>query len=356
MDLRDFPMGLKVDWPLELGMPPEEILQNIFSISLHLQEFPKEGIEALFAAVREIKPSHVRWIYKLSPVVWSWKELKAYHQWMVNASDRSFLPRDPHAGGDYHWYRLHYSARLPIQFVTLGHLGQEMMPHFFDFCELVKRGGEFAAVAGDPIEHSLSPSFHSSFFQQFFDQMPFYRVRLQSDVKKEGLEVLKELGLRYVALTSPVKETTGVNTLAYVPDQKFNSDLIGFLAFIPYLYGPVGVWGGGGVLPSLKKFLSEQKIEDVYFYSVRSGEERGGRQAKGLKTLIWAAKAEERRQPDRCRTEFQGVEWVLDLSYREDSQAREFALQKGARYVSGIEMFQKQARAQQQFWMNHYGC
>jgi shikimate 5-dehydrogenase len=42
---------------------------------------------------------------------------------------------------------------------------------------------------------------------------------------------------------------------------------------------------------------------------------------------------------------------LVDLNYTEDSPGREYALQVGAEYVSGLRMFQVQAEKQREFWL-----
>ena len=42
---------------------------------------------------------------------------------------------------------------------------------------------------------------------------------------------------------------------------------------------------------------------------------------------------------------------LIDLDYKESSEAREVALSWGSDYISGEAFFKKQAQAQQDFWL-----
>jgi shikimate 5-dehydrogenase len=61
--------------------------------------------------------------------------------------------------------------------------------------------------------------------------------------------------------------------------------------------------------------------------------------------LIWAANPNAEFPPSTWKPKK-----VIDLNYREDSHAKTFALRAGAEYVSGLEMFNRQADEQQKLW------
>ena len=203
---------------------------------------------------------------------------------------------------------------------------------------------------------------------------------------RPALDVLRGLGLRYAAVTSPLKrlaqEACGllpggegglesINTL-YL-NNKFqwrgrNTDLAGFRALLaPFLEsgssGDVAVWGGGGTLEAMRAVAG-----DAIFYSVRTGLPRQGPGAPGVpgappspRIVVWAAGptgtygpphevavrecSELNAPPDHWKPER-----VVDLNYGEDSPGRDYAVRVGARYTSGLAMFQEQARGQRAFW------
>jgi shikimate 5-dehydrogenase len=218
----------------------------------------------------------------------------------------------------------------------------------------------FAAVLGDPVTHSKSPSFHESFFKKY--QMSFFAIHITKPDFELALKFLTDLGLRAAAVTSPLKilaneycfeksllsaQLESVNTLTYSDGHWIgaNTDKDGLEATIKRLeigsQDSVAVWGGGGVLPVIKSL-----VPNAEYYSSSSEKPL----AAGFVGLIWAA------PPDRKIPVMTAgsVKWVLDLNYREDSRAKEFAMKSGARYFSGLEMFEIQAHRQQQIWSQFF--
>ncbi|MCB0412641.1 MAG: hypothetical protein KDD22_08955, partial [Bdellovibrionales bacterium] len=65
--------------------------------------------------------------------------------------------------------------------------------------------------------------------------------------------------------------------------------------------------------------------------------------------LIWAV---PRNRMKNCvwPPESWDVKRVFDLNYAEDSPGKEYALDQGAEYFDGSEMFQIQASEQRKFW------
>lgn len=241
----------------------------------------------------------------------------------------------------------------------------------------------FAAVLGQPVDHSWSPTFHHS---RFIEQnLHFVAISLhKEEVSLRVLEFLGRLGLRAAAVTSPLKNDIfqvlsdsssnqilefhrdptleGIDSLnTLFIDQKnwtgANTDLKGFEIFWKDLKirdsDLVVIWGGGGTLPVLKKV-----IPHAILYSSRRGEWRGPQNSVAQTsldseslslqpvTLVWAAgDADQSRPPDEWQ-----IERVIDLSYAEDSRGIELAQSRQCDYVSGKFFFEAQALEQQKLW------
>jgi hypothetical protein len=94
-------------------------------------------------------------------------------------------------------------------------------------------------------------------------------------------------------------------------------------------------------------------IPKAYFFSARSGDLKfdAGQVPQDYNpvVVVWAAGSGPSIQ-------WPSEDWtprvVVDLSYKEDSTAREYALKKGAMYISGKKMFTSQAQEQRKFWKN----
>jgi shikimate 5-dehydrogenase len=61
--------------------------------------------------------------------------------------------------------------------------------------------------------------------------------------------------------------------------------------------------------------------------------------------LVWAAGPESPFPPESLQPHV-----IIDLNYREDSQARAYAKNQNAIYISGLKMFKVQADFQRDFW------
>jgi len=189
-----------------------------------------------------------------------------------------------------------------------------------------------------------------------------------------ALETLFSLGLRWAAVTAPLKEFAfascahrdpvgaalgALNTLMWNEERGAwtgtNTDLEGFRQAIEDIKGRLGkvaVWGGGGTLNVIKAALPEAQL-----FSLRTGENRvaGGPSASEFQpdTVVWAV-GRSRTEAGTSAPFTPPSNWapkvVIDLNYADDSPGREFALVKGCRYVSGLAMFRHQAAAQRSFW------
>ena len=183
----------------------------------------------------------------------------------------------------------------------------------------------------------------------------------ESDLTAKSLEFLRVLGLKKIAVTSPLKncmfslcdevsevalKLKSVNTVYY--HKKWhgdNTDILGLKELQKHVVPDeiIHLWGGGGTKEAIK-----QVFPGVNTFSARTGKLTEG---KSLfpDIVIWAV---GRNHMLKCA--WPPEEWkpqkVLDLNYQENSPGREYALKVGAEYISGLTMFKRQAEGQRQVW------
>ncbi len=351
------PRGIRTDWPLELGPCP---LEEPTCLSLH-ERAPGESLGDALARLEAAGRAHPGTCLKAAPPVNTFEEILEGHRWALERREtRAFLPRSP--GGRWKWYRLLTKGLYPLQFFREGEGTAPDQPFLLEWAAAPVRPCAFAAVLGDPVGHSFTPACQGPFFRE--RGIPVLSVDVGPEEWREGaLGILEELGLRYAAVTSPLKkeayailegktgpveELRSANTLFRDSSGSWwgtNTDLPGLSAFLEeeggtLPRGPVVVWGGGGTLPIL-----ERTFPSAAFHAARTGLLRGGRPVPAPSLLVWATPRMGVPPPK---------EWtpgaVLDLSYREDSPGRIYALQTGARYTSGLGMYLRQAALQRAWW------
>jgi shikimate 5-dehydrogenase len=191
----------------------------------------------------------------------------------------------------------------------------------------------------------------------------------EKEWRSGALEFLRLLGLRWAAVTSPLKgvafetsrcvdalsaEMNAVNTLKWnAPGAEWlgaNTDIAGLKIAVDEAkpLGPVAVWGGGGTLAVIQKV-----IPDAQVFSSRTGENRlpdGVRAGEfNPQTVVWAV-GRSRENEGRFPPQSWRPRLVFDLNYADDSPGREYAFAQGCRYFSGLSMFKAQAAAQRSFW------
>lgn len=363
------------DWAAELG---ECSFATPMIVSFHqLPEFKDvQEINQFLKSKVSDSYQHV----KLAPVVKSWAELEMYHQWQQQAPDfRSFLPRS--ADGIWTWYRLYQKEKQNLNFFRVDQGSALDQPSIYEWLSTPARPKKFAAVLGHPVFHSQTPIEQESFFRN--KDCPVFKIDIEEKDFSAAMRFLTELGLIAAAVTAPLKiaannlcgqspqqrtleatELGSVNTLVLVNGawQGHNTDLFGFdhlLRQVPgFEMNPsqaaklIVVWGGGGTLSVIQKVCPQGLL-----FSSRNGQVRNKEQAMqdkekylglaldGPEVLIWAAGSEAQMPPADWRPEY-----VVDLNYREDSFAREYALAIKAKYISGLAMFRAQAQGQREFW------
>ncbi len=336
------------DWPLELKNPPSSIKVDIFS--LHESSSMEEAIKKLNSLNLQ-ENQHI----KLAVEVRSFKDLKKGHLWQqAQPKRRSFLPRSQ--SGRWRWYRVFMQKKQKLNFFRAGESNFLDQPFFFELRE--KPFFLFAAILGNPVEHSLTPSEHKSFFETF--NQPVLTIPMnKEEASYESFKFLKSLGLRACAITSPLKKKVyrlfphdnnegSYNTL-FLRKNKIvggNTDIDGFrwiFNTLPQNTKEVVLWGGGGVIEPFKKVFSQGLV-----YSSKKGEpKKNSSPAYRPDVLIWAVPP---HRPFQKPPSFWKFKAIFDLNYKHNSFAKQLALQTKADYFSGHKFFEKQALEQRKFW------
>jgi shikimate kinase/shikimate 5-dehydrogenase len=331
------------DWALELGAPKMKV--DILSSHDRLDEI------SLIEVIQNLeRHSSLASHLKLSPVVYNLNEIIQGIEWQQkDCENRSFLPRS--CDGRWQWVRLFLKGKQKINFVRQG-VGTALdQPTMWQWLATPHRPLSFAAVLGSPVKFSFSPAFHSKFFAKI--GIPFWAIDLSVVEWKSGIEILKQMGLVAAAVTSPLKSEAGGNTLLLENfDYKvFNTDSSGLKGALAELQLnspdlPVLVWGSGGVSGAIKEVFPQAD-----FYSQRTGQrlDKEGKDHQDLAQeygiLIWAGLPNGNKPPNEIR--FKGI---FDLNYRENSVARDLALERQVPYFSGLKMFEIQGKEQQKLW------
>lgn len=319
-------------------------------------------------ALKQVAPFEKKFHIKLCPLVESFEELRQGYEWQQqDPALRSFLPRS--LNGNWNWFRLNAKFNQHLHFVR-NFTEQADQPSIFQWLNLPPtKPVQWAAVVGKPIQFSRSPIKHDAFLKKLKTYM--CAISMRPIEFEQNVDWLHQLGLAYVAVTSPLKEVAyklatvssdkaeelkAVNTLKIEGDKisGHNTDLGGFLLMSSQLKlsqsRDVAVWGGGGTLQMLKKVLPK-----AHFFSSQTGQDREKKAeatSSDFSVVIWAA-------PRTPQTAWPPLNWpiqqVVDLNYAENSMGLEYAQKlissgKTIQYISGINMFNEQARQQQQFW------
>lgn len=338
--IEKLPLGItRFDWALELGECP---IPNPYVFSLHLRNGEITLAKTLVSLEKYEKSGA---LLKLAVEIKSHSELILGHEWQrENPAQRTFLPMSK--DGAWRWYRILQKGKQKLNFVNEGFSSVQDQPHLMEWLT-APVSEEFAAVLGDPIEQSYSPEEHKDFFSK--RGLPFVRINVNEKTWSEASTTLSKLGLRYAAVTSPLKKAVlfpeTVNTLYSSKSwQGTNTDIIGLKEIFEEIKNKdVAVWGGCGLLESIREVLPNAK-----FYSTTSGQERNGLNSNVLpEVLVWAVGRNrvDKFPPDNWRPKL-----VLDLNYTEDSPGKEYALGLGCQYEDGKRLFRAQAKAQREFW------
>jgi shikimate kinase len=352
------------DWALELGPIPQPVrfLKQRLIISLH--DFQEgEGLEGAMVRLQEEATKGVH--LKFAPMIESFEELMAGYVWQQSdPQNHSFLPRSKN--GRWKWFRLWMKGRQLLNFWCESEGSALDQPSIYEWQNVHFIKTHFAAVLGSPVKHSWTPIEHRAFFEE--RNMPVFAVEVQKTEWKEAIRVLPLLGLRFAAVTAPLKEEAfysasqksddaealrSVNTLSFDLVSRqwrgHNTDLAGFMALVSEVTPTqtVAIWGGGGTLSMMKKVLPK-----ALSFSASRGEVREEDKARWNENfqpdvVIWAA-------PRTADLKWPPGHWkptqIFDLNYFENSAGREYALQLNAEYHSGAKMFRVQAQYQRDHW------
>lgn len=336
----------KVDWPIELGVAPRDVPDLI--VSLHDRS---KLLEQDFERLASHKTAYLKCAVKIRSLA----ELRAGHRWWCEQPDRrSFLPNSE--TGEFRWYRGLYGRQMEVAYFREDEGSALDQPLLAEWIHTQGFEKYFAAILGDPVEHSWTPAEQQEFFARY--GLPTVRVRLsREEANLAALETLRGFGLVAAGVTSPLKQnfvpTESLNTGAwdFIGSQwQFTStDGMGFAAALAEVKGAGidvsrwAVWGGGGILPALKEHLSS-----AAYFAARTGQPRSSQDGalSATQGLVWAAGGEAAVFPPASYKPLV----ILDLSYSENSLAREYAQTSGARYFSGSTLFKAQAVGQRNFF------
>lgn len=357
----------EADWALELGPCPDP---RITIISNHTYE-KNESLSDFLQRLEQ--GAHAQQHLKASPIIETYAELQELLRWQSQEpARRSILPRSNHSeAGRWLWLRLYMKGRQKINFWRDGDGSAKDQPSLFEWLSTPEKTQSFAALLGYPVHHSKTMIEQSAFFQAH--SRPVWPILVNEVEFSDVLTFLIQHGLKAAAVTSPLKKVAAkacqsqteqanalqtVNTLAIVEGHIIgdNTDIIGMQKLIETAAETLNknthdltaiIWGGGGTLPVLLKLLPQ-----AISLSARTGLPRFEKQKitheqnpEQIDLLIWAAGPQDTPPPASINFEL-----VVDLNYREDSLARELALQKNKKYLSGDIMFKAQAAGQRQFW------
>lgn len=327
------------DWPLEWGWNNDAPI-----LSLH------ERQDSLIETIKAIPETEQ--IIKLAVPVKNFEELQLGYEWAKEQpKSRSFLPISD--DGRFAWYRLVTADAMAYSFVRMGQGSAPDQPSLVEVLRYSPFRSHFAAILGDPVKHSLTPSFHRGYFNN--RHMNCLHVPVKKGELAESLPLLKKLGLKCAAVTSPLKEEAGrlidkgpMNSL-FIDDSQImatNTDGYGFKALCKGAEGKkVAVWGGGGTIQAIRAFLP-----DATFFSSRTGEKKAGPELESADVIIWAVGRQHFESLGVFPPEGWNPELVIDLNYGQDSPGIECAHNFGCQYQSGLVMFENQAVKQQEFW------
>lgn len=356
------------DWDSELkpcsfGTPPIVSFHDIPKEALK----SKKDLEVWIQQKVKNSESHL----KLAPIIESFQQLKVLYDWQKESPEkRSVLPRSPaYQNEKWTWFRLKMKFNQKINFIRIDQGSALDQPSLYQWISLTNPFEKFAAVLGNPVLHSRSPVFHQKFFTEY--KIPFFAISIDPNEFQESFQFLDEVGLSFAAVTSPLKELAlqvckqkspiseqlkSVNTLVkkdfWIGE---NTDLVGFKTWIDSIdvqSRSVAIWGGGGTLRMIQQVLPE-----AVCYSSRTGQLKMNglqvdsmieHQLEGPEVVVWAAGPDAQSPVQNWHPTK-----ILDLNYREDSNAKEYASEANAEYQDGLRMFETQGKAQQDFWKKY---
>ena len=363
------------DWDIHLGLPPSGLKTSYFSLH-HLRESLAKDLQSLEGLLDQNPDIQL----KVAPEISSFEDLEIlYNWWMQNPSRKNIFPRSPSTKNPnafvnfpkWQWFRLFMKDKQRLNFLREGREGLVDQPTLCQWSCQGDSSGEsarFAAILGDPVLHSYSPTFHDDFFKR--KQMNFYAIPLsKEELTEKVFAFLDDLGARAFAVTSPLKKhdvllksSTPTDANAHQvlntlfkskTDSKTtiwkraNTDLEALKKMLADFSSTRSneetswiIWGSGAVAEQAFALL-----QNVELYSASQGEclKKKGKMTSNV-CLLWAA-GDQAPLPSLKK-----IQKVLDLSYSSRSNARLYCFDQKIPYLSGLEFFEIQARAQQKLW------
>ncbi len=363
------------DWDIHLGLPPSGL--NVSYFSLHyLRESLAKDLQSLEAFIEQNSDIQL----KAAPEISSFEELEIlYKWWLENPSRKNIFPRSPSTKNPnafvsfpkWQWFRLFMKGKQKLNFLREGREGLADQPTLCQWsCQVdsTSESTRFAAILGDPVLHSYSPTFHDEFFKK--KHMNFYAIPLsKEELIEKTFSFLDDLGACAFAVTSPLKKHEVLlknsipldanssevhNTLFKIQTdsqktvwKRANTDIAALKKIIADFSSNHSsqetswiIWGSGAIAEQAFDLL-----ENVQLFSASQNvclKKKG--QSLERPFLLWAAGDEAPLPP------FTNIQKVLDLSYSPKSNARLYGFHQKIPYLSGLEFFEIQARLQQSYW------
>ncbi|MCS6837272.1 MAG: hypothetical protein NZ480_00355 [Bdellovibrionaceae bacterium] len=392
-DLTELPISPLWDVDISfLSLLPKKI-DRIFIISSHDQKPP----DSLYLK----KANLLKW----SPLIKNWTQVDEALSWQKqNPKQHILAPRiDPNwqSNEDASWLRLLLLLKQKWHYLRCDVEGShpQQLPwiQYIHWRSVIGNNvplkTPWRAVLGYPIVHSYSPEFHR--YLKYPKPFLFLKIPVPKQEWSEAISVLKRHNLGAAAITSPLKQelnpSVPINTMRLSPRssniQVTNTDILGLYELLLFLSSldpqkPVHlneiellktlkkkyhrvthnffskeikphqnvlalsreclIFGGGGMLPILKKLLPEGDhipARNTPCDTVKVTD-------KSYRFLFWAAR------PDASFHQLKDLSIgnVIDLNYQEWSHARILAKQKQIPYVSGRLLFVAQAYFQKFFF------
>ncbi len=380
--LKNRPKRFLIDWDIKLGLPSKDQLKFIDIFSSHgdhaLEDVLKFNFDLIFEYGPFLEEINFDPHFKLCPKVESHEEAiydDVLLQRFFKKDSYSYLPRS-NEKLDLSYFRQLKSSQQKIGFYRFSDGSSLDQPLWWQWPQKKPKG--FYGINGQNIKHSFTPSFH----KKFFTSKNLSPLSIDSlNMIKDHKDYFHEQGLKTLAVTSPYKHDLYLNSkfkgtidVAEAKDLKkveildfksantliltapgkiaesFNTDYVGLKLFTEQHLDPnlsTIVWGGGALLEQLKKLLPQ-----ALFYSAQTGKLRDKSQKVLGQNfqLIWAS-GEKGLNPKFIKDV--NIKKIIDLDYRENSKARLYSYRNKIDYVSGLDFFIEQAKAQQSIW-EHY--
>jgi len=373
------------DWDIHLGLPPSGLKVSYFSLH-HLRESLTKELRSLETLIDQNPDVQL----KVAPEISSFEDLEIlYRWWLQNPSRKNIFPRSPSTKNPvafvsfpkWQWFRLFMKDKQRLNFLREGREGLADQPTLSQWSCQVDSSGEstrFAAILGDPVLHSYSPTFHDDFFKK--KHMNFYAIPLsKEELNEKVFAFLDELGACAFAVTSPLKKhefllknSTPIdanadqvhNTLFKIQTdsktkiwKRANTDIEALKKMLNAFSSDNSseevswvIWGSGAIAEQAFDLL-----QNVELYSASQGEclKKKGKMASNI-CLLWAA-GDQAPLPSLKK-----IQKVLDLSYASKSNARLYLLQAVSLtsnktkykivFEGGFRFFKVQGLAQQNYW------